>query len=160
MCINSWCPDKDPSIKKKKANYLKLPFVDVPYASEHIQQRGKKTRVVCFPGCHFRSAPTQRKSPSTERCCLSRCAQLHLESKTLLSWDSFSRVPADLQPLAPAPLVMPQAGRCPCPRLWRSVRAGCCCWSITLSKQARQCVVPHRALTLLCTGGVEMSSLL
>lgn len=129
----------------------------MPYASQRIQQRGKKMRVACFPGCHFHSAPTRRRSPSAERCCLPRCAPLHLESKTLLSWDSFSCWPAELQPHAPLPSSVPQAGQCTRPMLWRCFFAGCGCWRSILPGQARRCAVQHRALTLLCTGGVGMS---
>lgn len=126
MCISSWCPDKDPTIEKTKTkkqtnSYLKLLFVDVPYAFEHIQQRGKEMHAACFPGCHFRSTLTQRKSPFG-------CVQLHLENKTLLSWDSFSCWPAELQPPAPTPVSIPQAGQCTGLRLWRCFLAGCCCW--------------------------------
>jgi len=49
-----------PALKKPQP-YLKLPFVDMPHASEQIQQRGKKMRAACFPGCHFRSTDSEEK---------------------------------------------------------------------------------------------------
>lgn len=83
MCINGCCSERHPIIKKNPTHCLKVPLDYVPYASKHIQLRGKKMHVACFPKCKFRSTLALKKSLSAERCCLPRCVQLHLESKTL-----------------------------------------------------------------------------
>lgn len=160
ICISSWCPGKDPSIKnkhhwkktyKKNPAYIKLLLVDVPYASEHVQHRGKMVCGMCFLGCHFQSTLPWRKSPFAGSCCLPTCAWLHLERKTQPSWDSFYPSACRASAICPSPVLMPQAGPRTRPRLWRCFR--CCFWRSALPQHH------HRALTLLCRAGIGTSSL-
>lgn len=132
MCINSWCPEKDHSTEKNPTTLFKIAICSWAYSAEARGWVQPAFQVVT-------SVTLTWKKPSAERCCIPRCVWLHLESKTLLSKDSFFHWPAELQPTSPTALFMPQAGQCTCPRLGRCFPDGCCCWTMSPKQECFAC---------------------